>query len=146
MPVDEYSIFQGGLGRQLIFSTTVSGTTTTVALPYTSRDKYECYEEEVGSNVEMISGRIVWEVRGHIQKIKYSYDCMGNSLWRRVASFLRSSRAFTVQYLPDDGDDPRSGQFICESLTPPKFAFMGDNGEYYWHDISFTLREVAPHD
>ena len=145
MPNDESYLFPY-IGSQLIFSSESSGTNTTVMLPYTSQDKYECYEEEVGSRVEMISGRVVWEVRGHVQKIHYSYDCMGNNLWRRVAAFLRSSRAFTVQYLPDDSDEKRTSQFVCESLTPPKFAFRGEDGQYYWHDIEFTLREVAPHD
>ena len=117
-----------------------------VTLPRTTNDKYECYSEEVGSQLVMISGRVVWETRGHIQKIHYQYDCMGNMLWREIAAFLRSSRAFTVQYLPDDGDDMLTGQFICESLTPPKFAFIGEDGTRYWHNIEFTLREVSPHD
>ena len=118
----------------------------TVTLPRTTNDKYECYPEEIGSQLTMISGRIVWETRGHVQKIHYQYDCMGNTLWREIATFLRSSRAFTVHYLPDDSDDMRVGQFVCESLTSPKFAFIGENGERYWHNIEFTLREVSPHD
>lgn len=126
---------------QLVFSNNQGS----VALPYTSRDKYECYEEEIGSNLTMISGRIVSEVRGHVQKIHYQYDCMGNDKWRQVAAFLRSSRAFEVQYLPDDSDVMRVSQFICEKLTPPKFAFEQD-GINYWHNIDFTLREVEPHD
>lgn len=128
---------------QLVFIDAASG--TRVELPYTSRDKYECYPEEVGSQLTMISGRVVWEVRGHVQKIHYQYDCMGNDKWRQVASFLRSSRAFTVQYLSDDNDTILQSEFICEKLTPPKYAFYQD-GINYWHDIEFTLREVQPHD
>ena len=146
MPLNDELYLFPLLGYQLIFINESGGTSTSVHLPYTSKDKYQCYEEEIGSSVEMISGRIVWETRGHITKIHYQYDCMGNDLWRQIAAFLRSSRAFTVQYLPDDADTMRNGQFICESLTPPKFAFVGDNGVNYWHDIEFTLREVAPHD
>lgn len=128
---------------QLIFS----NGTSQVTLPHTSLDKYECYPEEIGSQVAMISGRIVWETRGHVQKITYSYDCMGNTLWRQIAAFLRSSQAFTVQYLPDDSDEMRINQFICESLTSPKFAFVDEQtGERYWHNINFVLREVRPHD
>ena len=47
-----------------------------------------------------------------------------------------------------------SGEFICESLTPPKFAYAepdyfttGDDNRIAlprWHGIDFTLREVAP--
>ena len=118
---------------------------TAVILPYTSRDKYQCYPEEIGSQLEMISGRIVMERRGNVQMISYSYDCMEDARWRLVAAFLRSGKAFTVQYLPDDGDDYRVGSFIRQSMTPPKFAFVKD-GVAYWHDIDFTLREVSPHD
>ena len=130
------------LYTQLVFS----DGTDTVILPHTSLDKYECYPEEVGSQVTMISGRVVWESRGHVQKIHYIYDCMGNDLWRRVARFLRSSKSFTVQYLPDDSDDMEVNEFICESHTSPKFAFIGEDGTRYWHNIEFTLREVRPHD
>lgn len=127
---------------QLVFSDSVHS----VVVPRTSKDKYESYPEEIGSQLTMISGRVVWETRGHVQKIHYQYDCMGNTIWRQIASFLRSSKAFTVQYLPDDGDEMRTSQFICENLTSPKYAFTDENGERYWHTIEFTLREVEPHD
>lgn len=116
-----------------------------IEVPYTSLDKYQCYPEEIGSQVEMISGRMVMESRGHVQMIKYSYDCMPDNLWRRIAALLRSGRAFTVSYLPDDGNQMITSQFICTDLTPPKFAFVLD-GVPYWHNIEFTLREVSPHD
>lgn len=133
---------------QLVF---INGSTRCV-LPYTSRDNYECYPEEVGSKLDMISGRVVWETRGHVQKIRYHYDYMEPAMWRTVASFLRSSRAFTVEYLPDDSDEMRSSTFICESLTSPKFAFEDypydgtTEKKPFWHGVEFTLREVSPHD
>ena len=114
-------------------------------VPFTSLDKYQCYPVEIGSSEEMISGLVVTESRGHVQVIDYSYDCMGNVLWRRLASFLRSGKPFTVRYLPDNGDELIESSFICTSLTPPKFAFEQDNIPY-WHDIQFSLREVRPHD
>lgn len=122
-----------------------------VALPCTSNDKYESYPEEIGSKLEMISGRVVWEVRGKVQKIRYSYDAMDNTTWRKIARYLRSSQAFIVQYLPDDGDNMRTGMFICDSLTSPKLAFQAVDSDgnirmNFWHGLEFTLREVSPHD
>ena len=114
-------------------------------VPYTSLDKYQCYPVEIGSSEEMISGLVVTESRGHVQVISYSYDCMGNDNWRRLASFLRSGEPFAVRYLSDDTDTIIQSNFICTSLTPPKFAFELD-GVPYWHDVAFTLREVRPHD
>ena len=52
-----------------------------IYLPETSRDKYQCYPEELSVNVAMISGRTVREVRGHVQMISWSYDYMGNDQW-----------------------------------------------------------------
>ena len=88
---------------------------------------------------------MVTEVRGHVWYIEYSYDYMGNELTRRLLAALRSGAALTVRYLPDDSDDLEESTFLCEDLTPPKFAFSR-SGKPFWHDISFKLREVRPHD
>ena len=116
-----------------------------ILLPETSRDKYQCYPGELSVNVEMISGRTVREVRGHVQYIVWSYDYMGNELWRQLAQVLRSNTSITVAYLPDDGDELISGEFLVESITQPTFAFSR-GGVGLWHNVGFTLREVRPHD
>ena len=116
-----------------------------IVLPETSGGKYKCYEGTLSDQIEMISGRVVTEVRGHVQYIEYSYDYMGNELVRKLLAALRAGTALTVKYLPDSGDDMKTSTFICEDLTPPVFAFSR-SGKPYWHDISFTLREVRPHD
>ena len=116
-----------------------------ILLPETSRDKYQCYPGELSVNVEMISGRTVREVRGHVQYIVWSYDYMGNELWRQLAQVLRGNTSITVAYLPDDGDELVSGEFLVESITQPTFAFSR-GGVGLWHNVGFTLREVRPHD
>lgn len=116
-----------------------------ILLPETSRDKYQCYPGELSVNVEMISGRTVREVRGHVQYIVWSYDYMGNELWRQLAQVLRGNTSITVAYLPDDADELVSGEFLVESITQPTFAFSR-GGVGLWHNVGFTLREVRPHD
>ena len=116
-----------------------------VTLPETSNDKYSAYPSEIGTQIDMISGRRVTESRGHVEIITYSYDYMGNDLMRQVLAVLRSGRAFTAQYLPDDSDRLKSSEFVVESMENPSFAFSR-SGKPYWHNISFTLREVSPHD
>ena len=116
----------------------------TVYLPYTSRDRYKCYPSELGRSVQMISGRIVTELVGHVQVIEYSYDYMGNDLMRSVLGILRSGTSFPVAYLPDDGDELVTGMFLCTGITQPTFAFSR-SGVGYWHNFAFTLREVRPH-
>lgn len=95
--------------------------------------------------VEMISGRIVNEMRGNVQKIHYEYDYLPDALWRSLATVLRSGSSFPVFYLPDNSDTMVSSTFLTEDLANPVFAF-GRNNKAYWHNISFTLREVRPHD
>lgn len=116
-----------------------------IYLPETSKDKYQCYPGELSVNVEMISGRMVREVRGHVQKITWSYDYMGNTLWRQLAAVLRGNTAFPVSYLPDDSDAMATGTFLVDSITQPTFAFS-KGGVGLWHNVGFTLREVTPHD
>lgn len=116
-----------------------------IYLPETSKDKYQCYPVELSVNVEMISGRTVREVRGHVQMITWSYDYMGNDLWRQLSAVLRGNTSFQVVYLPDDSDTMVSGTFLVDSITQPTFAFS-KGGVGLWHNVGFTLREVTPHD
>lgn len=116
-----------------------------IYLPETTRNKYACYPELLVEQITMVSGRVVSEVRGTVQKIRYSYDYMGDALCRKLLAVLRSGNPFTAVYLPDDGDEMVSSRFIVESLTNPTFAFS-KGGKPYWHNIAFTLREVEPHD
>lgn len=116
-----------------------------VTMPYTSHDKYQSYSEELGQQVEMISGRIVWEIRGRVQIVHYEYDYIPAAQFQALAAILRSGQAFRAEYLPDDGSELVSSMFICRSFEPPVFAF-DRHGIAYWHNISFDLREVRPHD
>ena len=116
-----------------------------VALPQTSNDKYSCYPELLASQVDMISGRRVQEVRGTVQKISYSYDTLDNETWIALQNVLRSGLAFNVSYLPDNSNNMVSSLFLTESIGNPTFGFAR-NGRAIWHNISFVLREVRPHD
>lgn len=116
-----------------------------ISLPYTSGDKYSCYESSLTKQITMASGRMVQEVRGKVWTITYSYDYMGNDLLRSILALLRGGSTFQVQFLPDTGDSLETGTFLCADLTPPTFAFDRD-GVGLWHNLSFTLREVDPHD
>ena len=115
-----------------------------IVLPQTSSDRYQCYPVELSETVEMISGRIVKEVRGWSRVIEYSYDCLDPAVWRTLAAALRSGAALAVDYLPDTAADTelQSGTFIVTSLQNPTFAFS-DGGLPVWHNIAFSLREVT---
>lgn len=115
-----------------------------VALPYVSRDRYSAHPVTLSRQVEMISGRIVEEQRGKVWQISYSADYIGDALCRQALEVLRGG-SFTATFLPDNGDELISTTVRVESLTDPTFAFTS-HGVPKWHNLAFTLREVAPHD
>lgn len=115
-----------------------------IYLPETSRNRYACYQVLLSDSITMISGRMVQEVRGKVQMIHYEYDYMGNAQCRQLLAALRAGKPINVVYLPDEGNEMRTGDFLVESLTNPTFAFS-KRGVPYWHNLAFTLREVAPH-
>lgn len=115
-----------------------------IYLPKTSWDKYRCYPSQLSSQVDMISGRRVLEVRGWVWIVEYSYDYMGNDLMRQVNSILRGGKSFLASVLPDESDEMVVSTFLTESFPQPYFAF-DRSGVPYWHNVSFTLREVSPH-
>lgn len=114
-------------------------------LPETSRDKYTCPEEPLVVQVEMVSGRMVQEVRGgKVYRPSYAYDYLPDSVYRPLKQILVSGQSFVAEVLPDDSRELVSSTFLVESFTQPTFAFSRD-GKPFWHNIAFTLREVKPH-
>lgn len=112
-------------------------------LPQTSNDKYSSRPEQLGEQIEMISGRMVTEIRGVVQVISYSYDKMPDATYRALLEALRSQAAIDVVYLPDDSDSMRTGKFICTEFPTPTFAFAkGDKA--VWHNVALKLRQVKP--
>ena len=128
-----------------------------MALPYTSKDNYSCYTEEVSTKAEMLSGRIVKDIRGRATIIKYKYDYMPPKIMYNLLFLLRSKLPFYVYYRPDDDpDNLYLNEFVCESVSVPKYAFASSRYERdvwqydktfmepKWHGIEFTLRQVEP--
>lgn len=115
-----------------------------VALPEAPGDKYKCYPKQLGAQKEMISGRMVTEIRGIVQVVEWSYDCLPQDTYAALLAALRSGTSVSVAYLPDDGSAMISSDFVVTSWPTPSFAFS-KKGEACWHNVSFALREVKPH-
>ena len=113
--------------------------------PTSTHDNYSAYEVELKEQLEMADRSITEETNGWIWKVEYSYDYMGMEKLRECLGVLRAGGVHTVSFVPDDRDEPVTSQFIVESLTAPSLAFVRA-GLGKWHHISFTMREVAPHD
>jgi hypothetical protein len=116
-----------------------------ITLPQTSHDKYRCYPELLETQIEMISGRIVKEIRGHVWRIEWEYDYMGDALMRPLLAVLRGGAPVEVTFLPDNDTKMLTSRFFVTDLKNPTFAFS-KGGRAFWHGIEFKLREVEPHD
>lgn len=117
-----------------------------VRCPTTTRDRYRSYEVEAKEVLTMADWSVTEEVVGLIQKIEYSYDKISDELWQLLRAELYRRGPKTVIYLPDNGTVKLvPSSFIVESITPPSLNFYM-NGVPKWHNLAFTLREVAPHD
>lgn len=117
------------------------------ALPYASGDKYACYEEDLSTLLTMAAKNMVKEVpaKSKVWQVQYSYDYMGNEKCRRVLAILRRTESIIATVLPNNSDETVTTKFFVTSITQPTFAFSRD-GVGLWHNLSFTLREVEPHD
>lgn len=112
-------------------------------LPQISGDRYACWEDLLGENVTMISGRAVFEVRGKIWRARAAFDWIPADTYTALLSVLRSGKAFSASVLPDNGEEMVASTFLVESMTPATFAF--EDGEAVWRGLSFQIREVNPH-
>lgn len=115
-----------------------------VLLPTTTHDRYSAHPVDAKVQLEMISTRMVEEVRGTVWEITYSYDYMGDAKCREVLGVLRSRGVKQVAFLPDNGDELLTSTFLVTSLTQPTLAFFR-GGVAKWHNLAFTLREERPH-
>lgn len=117
-----------------------------ITMPEVKDGAFSCYPDMLRQNVEMISGRIVTEIRGTIYRVQadYSEYYFTSDFWVPLSGILRSGASFVCAVLPDDATDPVTTTMMVESITPPSFRF-GRNGVPYWTGLKLTLREVTPH-
>lgn len=106
---------------------------------------YECYPETLSRELEMISGLVVLEERGEVIRINYKYRYFDDDLMRACLNSLRKKRIAMVSYLDQDSNTLKTAKFLCTS--PPRANYlMSVDGIPYWENITFSLREVRPHD
>ena len=115
-----------------------------VYLPQRSNGNYACWEDLLGVEVTMISGRVVRELRGKVWRARCTYDVLDDATYKAVLAVLRSGKAFPASVLPDNGGEMVSSTFMVERMTPAAFGFS-TGGRAIWRGLSFQIREVEPH-
>jgi hypothetical protein len=123
-----------------------------MVLPESLDNGYTVERESLHVDVEMISGRIVREVRGWVWRISYQYGYFSdedkNKLIRICEKGMR--QPITCNFLEQEySGQLKQSQFIVTSFKRPRFVWRktGADGKAVpvWLDFSVELREVSAH-
>ena len=137
---------------QLILDTTGYN----VVLPESQKEKYRAYPEDLASEVLMVTGRIIKELRGKAWQISYQYGYFNDEDKNRLIAACEKGKRQPIlcSFLPPSS----SGQlipskFLVTAFEYPKFMWSsiipGQDGNIsapIWADFSLELREVNPSD
>lgn len=120
-----------------------------IYLPMSSNGRYACWEEELHTDVYMISGRLTRELRNQGGKYKVwhaanSFDYLEDRVARPLLEILRGGKEFEAAVLPDNGEELVVSTFLATSVTQPTFGFR-DGNQAVWRGLAFEIREVDPH-
>lgn len=133
---------------QLILDTAGSA----VILPESRKGGYTAQYTPLSEDVEMITGRLVRELRGNVWVLGYRYGYFTTEMKNRVIAVCERGKRtpITCAFLRPDSDGELSySQFFVTEFTYPKFYWSRDgNGTPtpLWGDFSLILREVKPSD
>lgn len=123
-----------------------------VILPEASRERYSAAPVPLSEDVEMISGRLVRELRGDVWQIAYEYNYFKQAMKDRVIAVCRKGMREPIwcDFLPpESGGALLSSLFWVMSFNEPKFYWSRDvrgTPVPFWGGFSLTLREVKPND
>lgn len=127
-----------------------------IELPESKKGGYTAIMTPLSEYVEMISGRMVAELRGNVWEVSYQYGYFDDAMKNKVLSVVEKGRTAPIQcaiLTPDSLRELTYSSFFVTSFNYPKFMWSRDvdeSGETrpmpLWGDFSLSLREVNPHD
>lgn len=119
-----------------------------VTLPESRKGGYTIESQPLSVDVEMVSGRMVRELRGNVWVIKYQYGYFDDVMKNKVLAACEKGKRTPILcgFLPQESQAELTySDFIVMSLTRPKFMWS-TSGNPLWGDFQVELREVKPHD
>lgn len=123
-----------------------------VILPESRKGGYFAQMVPLSVDVEMVTGRLVRELRGQVWQIEYQYGYFTEEMKNRVISACRNGQRTPIEclFLPPNSRQLQSGRFWVTKFTYPKFYWSrpepGGDSVPLWGDFSLALREVKPSD
>jgi hypothetical protein len=125
-----------------------------IVLPESRKGGYNVRRDELSQEVQMISGRMVKELRGTVWRISYQYGYFNESDVKKLIDSCEKGRKTPIlcAFLTQDSET-LTRSFFVEDYTRPKFHWsriVTEDGEEttvpVWADFSLELREVKPSD
>lgn len=119
-----------------------------VVLPESVKGGYKITKEPLSRNVEMISGRMVRELRGNVWHITYQFGYFAEDLKNEVLAACEKGKREPIVcgFLPQESSGELTySDFYVISVTRPTFMWSRE-GKPLWGDFVVELREVRPHD
>ena len=127
-----------------------------VELPESKKGGYNAWKEPLSVDVQMVTGRIVRELRGNVWEISYQYGYFSDEMKNKVIAVCEKGKkqAITCGFLPPNSSGALTySQFLVINSPQPKFMWSRlieeDEGTVpvpIWGDFSLELREVKPSD
>lgn len=126
-----------------------------VVLPESQNGGYQANLVPLSVDVQMISGRMVRELRGGVWNISYQYGYFDENMKDLVIQACEKGRRQPIlcSFLMQDGSGTmKQSSFFVTSFARPKFMWgtkLIGNGETavpLWADYPLSLREVKPSD
>lgn len=137
---------------QLILDTTGYN----IVLPESLKNGYRVNLQPLSVDVEMVTGRMVRELRGNVWVISYQYGYFDDTTKNNLIAACKKGRMqpVTCGFLPPDSSGAlKYSSFLVTEFSYPKFMWsriITDNGNPLavpmWGDFSLKLREVRPSD
>ena len=136
-----------------------------VVLPESRKGGYTANYQALAEDVEMITGRMVRELRGSVWVITYQYGYFDDTLKNQVIAACEKGKRQSIEcgfLTPDSTGELQYSNFIVTSFAYPKFMWSrlidgqveNEEGEMedglvptpMWGDFQVELREVEPSD
>ena len=126
-------------------------------MPESKKGGYTAIREPLSVDLEMISGRLVRELRGYVWRISYQYGYLTDEERAAFLAICEKGQREPIEVgflVPDDpGETLRYSTFLVTDLQRPTFRWgrldepdFVDKWTPIWADFRVELREVRPSD
>lgn len=125
-----------------------------VSLPESKNGGYQAERQALSVEVEMVTGRIVRELRGNVWVVLYQYGYFDDETKNLVLAACEKGRKQPIRcgFLPQESSGALNyADFFVTSFSRPKFLWSSKETADHlpvpiWGDFSLELREVRPSD